>query len=276
VSFAKLLLKAWKHFGDDQVARSSAALTFYLILALSPLFLFLAALSSVLLQSQGAANDLQRTLMDTVQHSLGARQAAVLQSFVQSSSSRTTGYLATIAGLTVSLYGASGLFLQLRATADFMWGVKSTGGIKSFFLSRAISILMVFVLGVVIVGWVGMDAWLRIVRLSLRPEAPYGFRQTVSFLLALAFWTPVYGAIYKALSPPRIAWRHVWFGAIFTSLSYSVTKYLLSIYFTFSSRNSSYGAAGAFVVILLWAYYSAQIFFFGLELTKAKADLGEK
>lgn len=254
---------------DNRASHSAASLAFYFVLAVSPLFLFLAALSSVLLQSQGAANALQQQILDTVRHSLGARQATMFQGFIEGSSSRSTGYVATIGGLTVSLYGASGLFLQLRETVNRMWGDKPKPGIKAYFIQRAISILMVLVISAVIVGWVGVDAWLRIVRISLREDTPYGVRQAVSFVLAFAFWTPVYGAVYKWLAPSPIPWRTVWAGAVFTSLSYAVTKYLLTLYFAYAGSSAGYGPGAAIVVLLLWLYYSAQIFLFGVELTRA-------
>jgi membrane protein len=270
-----LFAKAWSAFLKDKAPRSSAAITFYLILAFSPFLLFMAAASSVLFQSKGIANDLQHQFLETIHHSLGDRQAALIQNLVESANSGKAGYYASVLGLTVSLYGASGLFQQLRDSVNQMWGVEPKPSFKEIFVQRVLAIAMVLVFGLVLTGWVGLDFWLRLVRESLSESTPYSVRQVLSFLFAFAFWTPIYAAIYKWLPQRRIAWRDVWMAAIFTSLSFSITKYLFALYLGYISVNPSYGSAGAIIVTLLWVYYLAQVFFFGVELTRACMETHE-
>ncbi len=269
---ARLIVNAWTFFGANGPT-SSAALTFYVVLSLSPLLLFLAAASALFFHGQGSANPLQQTIVNTVSHSLGKDQGAVLQNLLNGAKSKTTGYWASSLGLVVSIYGASGLFQQLRFSVNLIWGVSAQGGIKSFFLSKAVSILMVLLTGTVLIGWVIVDSWLRLVRHSIPGEQSHHIGDALSFLFSFVFWTPVYAAIYKWLPQRAVRWRDVWLGAIVTALAYSVFKYVLSLYFTYSNAGTIYGPAGAVVIILLWTYYYAQVFLFGVALTRAYAEL---
>lgn len=268
----RLPVAAWKFFGANGPT-SSAALTFYVVLSLSPLLLFLAAASALFFHGQGSQNPLQQTILNTVSHSLGKDQAAVLQNLMQGAKSRTTGYWASFIGLLVSIYGASGLFQQLQYAVNLIWGATQSGGIKSFFLGKAVSILMVLLTGTVLIGWVVVDSWLRLVRHAIPGEESRHIGEAISFLLSFVFWTPVYGAIYKYLPQRTVAWRDVWVGAVVTSLGYSIFKYVLTLYFTYSNAGAIYGPAGAVVIILLWTYYYCQLFLYGVALTRAYAEL---
>ncbi|HEY3781788.1 MAG TPA: YihY/virulence factor BrkB family protein [Fimbriimonadaceae bacterium] len=264
-----IFAKAFKYWNEDQAPRYSAAITFYLMLALSPLLIFLVAASSLLLQN----HELQTHLVETVTQSMGEAQGTLVGQIITSSHSRGVGYVATIVGLVVSISGASGLFLQLRLSVNSIWRVETkASGIKGFIGTKVVSILMVLIVGIVFLGWLAFDWWLRIVRHEIGPEAGFPIKTTLSFILSWAFWTPVYAAMLKWLPQRKLQWRDVWLGGIVTSLAYAVSKYLLSLYFTYSSVSVTYGTAGALIVILLWAYYSCQIFFYGVELSRAYAE----
>jgi membrane protein len=265
--------RAFKYWNEDQAPRYSAALTFYLMLAMSPLLLFLVAASSLLLQSNHGTNELQKQLISTINQSMGPAQGDFLQKIIASSPSRGAGYTATIVGLVVTVFGASGLFLQLRLSVNSIWRVQSqSNGIKGFIGSKVVSVLMVLAVGIILLGWLVFDWWLRIVRHRVDKATDFPIMTVLSFLLSWAFWTPIYAAMLKWLPERKLEWRDVWLGGIITSLAYSISKYVLSLYFTYSSVNVTYGSAGAIIVILLWAYYSSQIFFYGVELSRSYAE----
>ena len=264
--------RAFKYWNEDQAPRYAAAITFYLMLAMSPLLLFFVGASSLILQSGNGQNPLKTELLDTVSHSLGSAQGAFLQGIIDSNHSRGSGYFATIFGLVVALFAASGLFQQLRLSVNDIWRVRSkSDGIKGVIWSKAVSVVMVLAVGIILLGWLVFDAWLRIVRRSIQEPSGLPLKSFISFILSWAFWTPVYAFMLKWLPERKLEWKDVWLGGIVTSFAYSVSKYILSLYFSYSSVSLT-GTAGAIVVILLWAYYSSQIFFYGVELSRSYAE----
>lgn len=264
--------RAWKDWQEDQVPRLSAALTFYLMLALSPLLLFIVAATGLALQQHGGQNPIAEHLIASVRSSLGADQADFVKSIIHSSRSKGAGIAASLIGLVVALFGASGIFQQLQESVNSIWEVKTEiSGIKAAIMGKLVAALMVIIGGLVLIGWLGLDAWLRIERKNLGGTGTFPVRQILSFLAAWAFWTPIFASIFRWLPNRRVAWNDVWLGAITTSFAFALTKYLLSLYFSFSSVSVSYGSAGAVVVLLLWAYYLSQLFFYGVELTRAYA-----
>jgi membrane protein len=261
-----LFVKAWKNWGKDKAPRLSASLTFYLMLALAPLLLFIVAGAGLFYSSAEVRHHLIRTL----EESIGSTQAHFIESIIVSTSSRTAGITATLFSLAISLFGSSGLIEQLRDSMNSIWGVDApSGGIWSIIVRRLVGFLTVIVGTLILVAWLLFDAWLRSLRHRYGGGTDFPIWEIISFLTSWIFWTPVFGSIFKFLPEIKVKWNDVWLAAIVTSLGFALGKYVLSLYFSYSTVNLSYGSAGAIVVILLWSYYFAQLFFYGVELSEA-------
>ena len=265
-----LFVRAFQGFGKDQVPRLSAALTFYFLLALSPMLLFLIAITGLIQSSDAFRNELLRSL----QGGFGAGQADFFRSLLHKAGDTHAGIIGTIFGLVVALFGASGLFEQLKDSVNAIWGVTSAPhGILKMILLKLSAFLMVIVAGIVIVAWVAFDAWLHYVETHYTVYSGLPIWELVSFVVTWLLISPVFALMLKFLPTKDLQWHDVWMPAFLTGLLFSIGKYVLGWYLSLSSANASYGAAGAVVIVLLWAYYSAQIFLFGVELSEQYALL---
>jgi membrane protein len=262
----KVFRDAWRWWGDDQVPRLSAALTFYAMLSLAPM-LVLAVTTAGFMYGEESA---RANITEQIKSALGEAQAAFVKSLLQPHSEQA-GIWAAVFSIAVLLFGASGLAEQLRDSVNAIWGLKAPqGGFLTIVKRKVFAILGVVLAAVVLLGWMILDAWLQwLSKNTVESAAPLW--QAVSLIVSVVLLSLVFGAMFKALPRKRVAWNDVWFAAVFTSLAFTAGRYLLSLYFAFASVSAGYGAAGAMVVILLWFFYSSQIFFFGVELSNAYA-----
>lgn len=255
-----LFSKAYRHWSDDNAARHAAALAFYAILALAPLLLFAVSIAGQFLDSAS----LQSSLLQSANSELGKGGGDLVKQIIQNS--HTPGAsLAGAVSLLLALLAASGLFGQLEQSVTAIWGISKRTGIRNFLIQKLIAVVMVLVFVSLILVWLGIDAVISYAR--AHTAAGVGVWPSLSFLISVAFLTLVFGISFKALPRGLVGWGDVWIPAFVTAFGFAVAKYLLSLYFGLSGVGAAYGPAGALVVILLWFYYSAQIFFYGIELT---------
>jgi membrane protein len=255
-------------FWEDKGPRLGAALAYYTALSLSPLLLAVVAIAGLAFGAEAARGEIVEQFRDTI----GAEAAAVVQQLVLQSSSTTHGVVATVVAFAVLLFGASGVFADLQSALNTIWNVPGRapeGGVLTVVRERLLSFSLVcgaaFLLLVSLVvtavlagvnsrvtGWLpGMDM----------------LAQTVNFALNFALTAALFAMMFKWLPETRLAWRDVWVGAAVTAGLFSVGRYLIGLYLGRAAVGSAYGAAGAFVVLLVWIYYSTQILLFGAELT---------
>jgi len=265
-----VFMHAGLHFVKDQAPRLSAALTFYMMLALSPLLLFLIGVIGLIQNS----DRFRHMLLRQIERGFGPGAQEFLKEMLHKAADTHAGIIAVVLGLLVAGFGASGMFEQLRDSVNAIWEVKPTA--RSFWqmvLNKLSAFVMVIAGGAVIVLWILFDAWLHYVRRQVGAEYPYTFPiwQLVSFLTTWGFTTPVFTLMFRYLPCKDLKWQDVWLPAFLTGFMFALGKYGLGLYLLFSSANSSYGIAGSIVVVLLWCYYSTQIFFFGVELSKQYA-----
>jgi membrane protein len=190
----------------------------------------------------------------------------------------STGIVATVTATATLLLGASGVFGQLQDSLNSIWGVQPKEGrgfwgmIKDRFISMTALLGTAFLLLISLVISAGLAAlgewfggWLPV------PEA---LLHVLEFLLSYALITGLFAMMFKLLPDARVAWSDVWVGAGITALLFTVGKFALGLYLGKSDIGSAYGAAGSLVILLVWVYYSAQIFLFGAEFTQvyAKAE----
>jgi membrane protein len=172
------------------------------------------------------------------------------------------------------LVGALGLFGQLQDALNTVWQVqpKAGRGMLGFLRDRFLSFSMVLGTAFLLLVSLVISAALSALGGLLGDWGASVIGQIVNAAVTLLVITLLFAMIYRFLPDAQIAWRDVWFGAVFTTVLFTVGKYLIGFYLGRAGTASAYGAAGSFAALLIWLYYSAQIFLFGAELTKAHAD----
>ncbi len=218
----------------------------------------------------------KKEILTQIQSLVGNSGAEVIATILSNASQPQIKNFASLVSLALLLIGASSVFVQLQEALNQIWNVtdRQTTGIRELIRKRILSFIMVFAIGFLL--------FLSLL-LSTAISAFTHFSHTyltnwdliliwLNFLLFLALSTFLFAAIYKFLPDAIIVWKDVWVGAIFTSLLFSIGRYLLALYLSRSSFSSAYGAAGSFVFLLAWVYYSVQILLFGAELTQVYAS----
>jgi len=264
----QLLRDSGKKFWSDQSPRLGAALAFYTALALSPLLLAVVAIAGLVFGEEAARGEIVDQLRDTI----GQEAASVIEKLVAQSAGTTHGILATAVALGVLAFGASGVFSELQSALNTIWkvpGRKAEGGIWSLVKPRLLSFSLVCGTAFLLIVSLVVSAVLSAVNQTVTGWLPGMdfFAQAANFLLTLVLLILLFAMIFQWLPETDLAWSDVWVGATVTAILFSIGKYLIGLYLGKAAVGSAYGAAGAFVVLLVWVYYSAQIVLFGAELT---------
>ena len=258
---------------EDDAPSLGAALAYYTVFSLAPLMTIAIAIAGFFLGKEAA----QGQIFDELRGLLGAEGGKAVEEMVQSANAQpTAGVVATIISVIMLLFGASGVFGQLQASLNAIWGVKAKPGrgvlgiIKDRLLSFGFTLVVGFLLLVSLLLTAGMALmadWIG----GLMPGSE-ALAYVLNIVLSLSMITLLFATIFKFLPDAKIAWHDVWIGAFLTALLFTIGKFALGIYLGKSGVASSYGAAGSLIVLLLWVYYSSQILFFGAEFTQVYAN----
>ncbi|RYG47554.1 YihY/virulence factor BrkB family protein [bacterium] len=256
-----LLQTTAARWSADNVPRLAAAFSFYAVLSLAPLLVFAVVVGGYIL---GQA-DTQAQILTQVQEAVGKGGRDLVEELIKQANKPGAGAIASLISLVVTFFSASNLFLQLNDTVNAIWGIKTEGPfLKTLFLTRVGAFLGVLFFGVFVLGWVALDSWLH----WLDERVPVlSLWKGLSVLVSIVFLAVVFAAAFRSLPKDRVSWKDTIVPAIITALGISLAKYALSLYFGLAKVTEAYGSAGALVVILLWIYYTSQIFFFGIEMT---------
>jgi membrane protein len=257
---------------EDKAAQMGAALAFYSVLSLAPLVVISLALAALVFDADAATS----SFLAQMESMIGAEGTEAIQGMLENAKQPKTGTVAAIVGIVTLLFGASGVFGQLQSAMNEIWDVppKASSGIWAMIRSRFLSFAMVLgtgflllvslILSAMIAGlgqWIG-HRWPAFEPISHLANA------AATFLVVML----LFAMMFKLLPDTKVAWRDVWFGAFITAVLFTVGKFLIGLYLGKAAVGSAYGAAGSLVVLLVWIYYSAQILFFGAELTHAFAE----
>jgi membrane protein len=267
-----LLKQTYAEWSEDRATRLAAALAYYTTFSLAPLLVVIIALAGFVFGAEAVRGHLD----DQIRGLLGEDAARAVQDMVQSATTHeSSGILAAAFSIVALVFGATGVFGELQDSLNTIWDVQPKAGrglrglvqdrLLSFGMVLAIAFLLVVSL-VVSAVIAGIGAFLGGTAGALAP-----LWHLLDAAMSIAILTFLFGAIFKFLPDVEIAWRDVWVGAMVTSVLFTVGKVLLGLYLGRSSTVSVYGAAGSLVVLLIWVYYSAQILFFGAELTQVYA-----
>ena len=276
VAFVRIFVEAGVKWSNDRVARLSAAVSFYAALSLAP---FLIIGTVVAVYFLGSSSHDHVSLIGQARETLGVQAAELLERIVRTAQEkRGASVIASLTSFTVMFFSASNLFLQFDDAIRQIWGVTQSGSIVRLFIrSRLTAFASVIVCGIGIIGWLYLDAHMAN---ATRQAVDFRVGKTISFLSTFLVLFAFCMVSMRRQAAIKLSWADVLPGALTASLSISLAKYLLSLYFANSGVGNVYGPAGALLVILLWIYYCAQIYFYGVEVvfvySKMRHENGSK
>ena len=267
-AIGQLLKDSGKKFLADDAPRLGAALAFYTALSLSPLLLAVVALAGFIFGEKAARGELVEQLRDTI----GQEAATVVEQLVAKSATGSGGVVATVVALVIVIYGASRVFTELQGALNTVWkvpGRKPERGVWNWIKGRLLSFSLVAGTAFLLIVSLVVSAILSSVNEAVTGWLPGmdALAQVANFLLTLLLLILLFAMIFQWLPETDLAWSDVWVGATATALLFSIGKYLIGLYLGKAAVGSAYGAAGAFVILLVWVYYSTQIVLFGAEIT---------
>jgi membrane protein len=265
-----LLKEATADWLDDEAPRLGAALAYYTLFALAPLLVVAISIAGLVFGQEAAQGRIVTELSGVV----GQSGAEAVTQLIENSRKPAAGILASVLGLATLLLGASGAFVELRSALNRVWEVETPAtGIWGFVRDRLAAFALVLSVGFLLMASLVLSAAITAAGglLERYISHPVVLLHAANAALSLVVVTVLFALIFKLLPDARIAWSDVWVGAAITSLLFTFGKFAIGLYLGQSGLTSSYGAAGSVVVLIVWVYYFAQIFYFGAELTQAYA-----
>lgn len=256
----------------DGVASMGAAVAFYTIFSLAPMMILIIAVAGAVLGEAAATG----ALMDELTGLVGDAGARTIQDLIVATDRNGSGPWATALGAATLLIGATTVFSELQGALNRIWRAEPPA------VSTVTWLVRVRLRGLALIGAIGFllivalvasavlaafDSWL----VRALPDLRIVLR-LANLLVPFAVFTVLFALIYRVLPDTRIPWADVWLGAVATAFLFVLGKGLIGLYLGTSGVTSTYGAAGSFVVILLWVYYSAQIFLLGAEITRVYSE----
>ncbi len=266
----KVIKETFNEFSQDRVLRLSAATAYYAIFSIGPLLVLIIGLAGIAFGHE----DVKRRVTTELQSTVGKQSAQMVESMM-SAQHKGGKLLATIVGAVGLVLGASGVFGQLQDSLNTIWGVtaKPGKGLWPLIRDRFFSMAMVLGIGFLLLISMALSAAVNAFAqdlgavLSIPTWVAPAFQFAVSFIVI----TVLFALIFKVLPDVKVRWRDVWIGAIGTSLLFSLGKLLLRLYLKHQASASPYGAGSAFIIVLLYVYYSSVILYFGAEFTQVYA-----
>jgi len=275
-----MLKDAGVKFWNDRGPRMGAALAFYSALSISPLLLLVIGIAGLVFGQDAARG----ALFEQLNGLIGPEGAQSVETMVAHSREPAHGVWATVVGIVTLIIGATGVFAELQDQLNTVWNVQNAspgqsnpgwfsmawGVIRDRFLSFSMICGMAFLLLVSLVfsavlhalqGWILGDS----------PETGV-LMHLANLLVTFLLTTLMFAMIFRLLPNTTVAWSDVWIGAGLTAVFFTVGKFLIGLYLGNAAVGSTFGAAGSFVVLLVWIYYSTQILIYGAEFTQIYAD----
>ena len=270
-TFWTLLKETVLSFIDDEALSRGASMAFYAVTSLAPILLIVVAIAGLVFGEDAARN----ALAGQFQSLMGQQSAELLQGAIQNAGKKSSGILATIIGVVTLLVTASGIFGEMQSALNTIWKASPEGTTVSRLIrARAASLGLVASLGFLLLISLVVSAVISALGNYVNAYLPFGkiILTMLNAFVSFALIAVLFAAIYKILPDRKLQWRDVIVGAIVTSLLFTIGKSLIGWYLGTSAAASTYGAAGALIIVLLWIYYTSEIFLLGAEFTKVYAN----
>ena len=267
-ALAKQSVAAW---GADYAPSMGAALSYYTLFSIAPLLLIAVSVAGLVFGEQAARGE----IFEQLRGLMGAQGADALERLLANANRPAAGGIAAAIGVAVLLIGASSVFAELQNDLDRIWRVPAQAkrGLWALVRTRLLSFGMVLGMAFLLIVSLIVSAALSALGKWWMPFL--GAWETVAhlgdILVSFALISLMFAAIYKVMPRARVRWRDVWIGAGVTAALFAAGKFAIGLYLGRSSVASAFGAAGSLVVVMVWVYYSAQIFLLGAEFTRVYA-----
>jgi membrane protein len=260
-------------FRRDNASRFGAALAFYIVFSIAPTLLIAIAIAGSLFGRRQA----EREILERISGSFGSAAGVAIAAMIKDAAMlRRAGWLASLLGFMTLMFGLTGVYRQVEDALRTIWGKKPERhfGAISAIRRRLWSMLLVIAAGLVVLLSVAADAVIAVTGRYAAARLVGGepLWHAAQLLVSTLVLTALFAAVFRYLA--RVTWRDVAVGAAVTAILFVIGKFALGIYLGKAAVGSAFGAAGSIVVVLLWSYWSAQIFFLGLELTHVYATEG--
>jgi len=258
-------VRAWN---DDYAQSMGAALAYFTVFSLAPLLIIVIAIAGLVFGPAAARGEIVAQLTDL----MGRDSARAVERLLAASSDPAHGLIASLVGLATLLAGATSVFAELQSSLDRIWrvpAVPQTAGLFAMLRARLFSFGMVLAIGFLLLVSLVIGAALTAAGKwggTLLPGALVAL-QAANIAVGFGITTALFAMIYRLLPRVRIEWSDVWIGATATAALFTVGKLLIGLYIGRAGVSSAFGAAGSLIVVLVWVYYSAQIFLLGAEFT---------
>ena len=263
-----LVKDAGINWNSDGAASKGAAIAFYTIFSIAPLLIITMAIAGFFLGADAA----QGQVYAQARSLLGEDGAIALQGLVRSASRPADGILATILGLSFMIFGASGVFAELQGAMDRIWQTpvkEYQSGIWYLLRRRILTFGMLLTVAFLLLVSLTISAFISALQslwITRSDELEMAW-QAINFAVSFVIITGLFAVLFKWLPRVSVAWGDVIIGAIFTALLFNLGKFLIGLYIGKTGVVSGFGAAGTVIAMVLWVYYSAQIFLLGAEFT---------
>jgi membrane protein len=268
----EVLKQTFQDWSDDKAPRLGAALAFYTVFSIAPLFVIVIAIAGLWFDKSVA----QEQVLGQLSSLLGEEGAKGISSMLEAANKPKEGMIASALAVVTLIFGASGVFVQLQDALNAIWEVKPKPGqgILGFVRHRLLSLAMVFGIGFLLLVSLMLSAGLAAAGKWFAGALPGGEElwHVLNFVISFAVIALMFTLMFKYLPDVKIAWSDVWLGGVITALLFTLGKFAIGMYLGRSTVSSAYGAAGSLVIVLLWVYYSAQILFLGAEFTQVYAN----
>ncbi|HXN46725.1 MAG TPA: YihY/virulence factor BrkB family protein [Bryobacteraceae bacterium] len=258
----RVLWQASRDWIDDNGPRLGASVAFYTLLSLAPVIVIAVAVAAVI-YGQAAA---QGRLASEIRGVVGPEVARTVQRIIKGAYQPRTGIIATLLGLATLVFGASSIFVELHDAMNTIWRVAVPADpthaalLIRLIRERFYSFAMVVGIGFLLLASLVLNTWIAAMRIAVPRGAP--------FLTSWLIVAVLFAALYKIVPDVRVKWSDVAVGATIAALLFMAGKELMGLYFARTTFGSTYSAAGSPIVVLLWVYSSAELFFWGAELSK--------
>jgi membrane protein len=249
-----------------------AAIAYYTVFSLAPMLVMVIGVAGLAFGREAAEGALFGELAELI----GPESAEAVQAMLRSASSTRSGIVATAIGIGTLIIAATAVFGQLQSALNVIWKAPASGNLGMWYLlkSRLLSLMVILVIGFLLLASL-------VISTALAAFSDYLDRilaglativRIVHLTFSFGFTTVLFATMFKILPDHPVEWEEVWLGAAIAALLFTVGKHLISLYIGSSNMASTYGAAGALIIVFVWVYYSAQILLLGAEFAKAHSD----
>ncbi len=264
-SLVKVAASSWI---DDYAPSMGAALAYYTVFSMAPLLLIVISIAGMIFGAEAAHGEIFGQLRGL----MGDDAAKAVEGLLASVSKPSESIAATLIGVAVLLVGATSVFGELQNALDRIWRAplrNKTGGLWNLLHSRLLSFGMI--LGIAFLLMVSLVVGAVVAALGRWWGGFFGgwevLLQVMNSVVGLVLTTLVFAMIYKWMPRVKVQWHDVWLGAGVTALLFTIGKTLIGLYIGKTGLASGFGAAGSIIIVLVWVYYSSQIFLMGAEFT---------